>query len=389
MLHDQTFLRTPGPTPIPQRVTHAMNQPMIGHRSKSFAQLFKDTSTRLKPIFGTDQPVYVLTSSGTGALETAVDNVTSKGDKVIVVVAGAFGDRFASICEKHELSTVRLDVPWGESVNQDLLTATLREHQDATAVLVTYNETSTGVLQPIDEIAELVQTHTNALTVVDGVSCIGGVPAYMDRWDIDILVTGSQKAMMLPAGLAFVGVSKRAWERIQANGSSSFYFDLQQYDKQYENGMTPYTPAVSLIQGLQEVCAMLEEETLPEVYKRHEVMKNMTRAGIRALGLPLLTSDEDASPTVTSVKGAEDLDVDAFRNHVRDRFGLSLAGGQKQLKGQIFRIGHMGYCSPVDIITTLSMIEMGLVECGINIELGAGVKAAQEVLINDVPSTSK
>ncbi|MYL51779.1 aminotransferase class V-fold PLP-dependent enzyme [Pontibacillus yanchengensis] len=389
MLHNQAFLRTPGPTPIPQQVTHAMNQPMIGHRSQSFAQLFKGTSERLKPIFGTEQPVYTLTSSGTGALEAAVVNVTNPGDEIISVVAGAFGDRFASICEHHQLVTHRVEVPWGESVDQQELISTLHAHPNAKAVVMTYNETSTGVMQPIQELTKIVHDHSYALALVDGVSCIGAVPAQMDKWGIDILVTGSQKAMMLPPGLAFISASERAWDVIEQVDSSSFYFDLKAYHKQYENGMTPYTPAVSLIQGLKEVCTMLEEETLEKVYKRHVLMKDMTRAAFRALGLPLLTSDQDASPTVTAVKATEGLKVDEFRNHVRDRYGLSLAGGQKKLKGEIFRVGHMGYCSPVDVLTTLSIIEMGLVDCGISIELGAGVKAAQEVYINDVSNSSK
>ncbi|KGX84899.1 pyridoxal-phosphate-dependent aminotransferase family protein [Pontibacillus litoralis] len=389
MLVNQTFLRAPGPTPIPQQVSHAMNEPMIGHRSSSFAQLFADTSERLKPIFGTQQPIFIVTASGTGGLEVAVDNVTGAGDEVLVVVAGAFGDRFAAICEKHDLVTHRLNVAWGEAVCPNELKQALQSYPHVKAVLLTFNETSTGVIQPIQQLTAVVREHTDALTLVDGVSCIGGVAAKMDEWDIDILVTGSQKAMMLPPGLALISASKRAWAIIEKTKASSFYFDLKAYYKQWENAMTPYTPAVSLIKGLQAVCEMMEEETLDQVFKRHELMKEMTRAAMKALHLPLLTNDEVASPTVTAVKAVEGLNVDTFRSHVNKQYGLTLAGGQKQLKGKIFRIGHMGYCSPVDILTTVSIIEMGLLDCGLTIQLGAGVKAAQEVYRNDISNTCK
>ncbi|MCD5323145.1 MULTISPECIES: pyridoxal-phosphate-dependent aminotransferase family protein [Pontibacillus] len=383
MLQDQTFLRAPGPTPVPDRVKHAMNEPMIGHRSPSFAQLFADTSERLKPIFGTTQPVYTLTASGTAALEAAVTNTVPKGEKVIVVVAGAFGDRFANICEHNGYPTHRLEVEWGRSVSPEDLKNTLQEHPDAKAVLLTYNETSTGVMHPIGELSEKVHQYSEALVLVDGVSCIGGVPGNMDHWNLDVLVTGSQKAMMLPPGLSFVSLSKRAEAKL-TDGNPSFYLNLKAYQKQLENSMTPYTPAVSLIQGVKEVSEMMKEETLDHVFERHHLMKDMTRAGIKALGLPLLTSEEDASPTVTSVKETAEFKPDELRSLLSKQFGLTLAGGQKELKGKIFRIGHMGYCSPVDILTTLSMIEMGLKQLGVEIELGKGVKAAQEVYVQNV-----
>ncbi|KGP93252.1 class V aminotransferase [Pontibacillus chungwhensis BH030062] len=383
MLQDQTFLRAPGPTPIPDRVKHAMNQPMIGHRSPSFARLFADTSERLKPIFGTSQPVYTLTASGTAALEAAVTNTVAKGEKVIVVVAGAFGDRFANVCEHNGYNTHRLEIEWGRSVTSEELKSTLKEHQDAKAVLLTYNETSTGVMHPIQQLSQTVHQYSEALVLVDGVSCIGGVPGNMDQWNLDVLVTGSQKAMMLPPGLSFVALSKRAEAKLE-EGNPSFYLNIKAYQKQLENSMTPYTPAVSLIQGLQEVSKMMEEETLEHVFDRHQIMKDMTRAGIKALGLPLLTNEEDASPTVTSVRETEQFKPDELRSLLSKQFGLTLAGGQKELKGKIFRIGHMGYCSPADVLTTLSMIEIGLQQLGVDIELGAGVKAAQEVYVKHV-----
>ncbi|KGX91982.1 class V aminotransferase [Pontibacillus halophilus JSM 076056 = DSM 19796] len=381
MLPNEHHLRTPGPTPIPETVKHAMNQPMIGHRSSHFSDLFNEVAPRLKPIFGTEQPVHVLTSSGTGALESAVTNTVSHGEKVLVVVAGAFGDRFASICERYPYDVERLEVPFGESVKEEALLQALDTHSNVAAVVFTYCETSTGVLQPVEKLTKIVKEHSNALVLVDGVSCIGGVPTQMDEWGIDVLVTGSQKAMMLPPGLSLIAFSERARSKASEIDSLTFYFDLSAYEKQYENGMTPFTPAVSLIYGLQEVCNLLDQEGLENVFKRHELMKNMTRAGIEALGLPLLTNEKDASPTVTAVLGTEQVNTDELRKHVQKKYGLSLAGGQKQLKGKILRIGHMGYCSPTDVLTTLTLLELGLYDLGYPVQFGQSVKAAQEVYV--------
>lgn len=384
MMKEKEILRTPGPTPVPGRVQAAMNQPMIGHRSGEFAELFSKTAERLKPIFGTKQDVLIVTGSGTSALEAAAVNVLSPGDKVIVVVAGAFGDRFASICERYGFVTYRLDVTWGEACNKDDLIEVLHEHPHAKAVIVTYCETSTGVLNPIPVLAKAIRDNSEALVIVDGVSCIGGVSAKMDEWGVDILVSGSQKALMLPPGLAFVGVSERAWNTIEKNKQPSFYVNLTAYRDSLEKGMTPYTPAVSLIFGLAEVCSMLEDEGFDQVVHRHELMRNMTRAAADALGLPLLTKDADASPTVTAIAAGNDFDAEQLRHVVKENYNMTFAGGQKQLKGRLLRIGHMGWCFPTDVITAISFIEMGLRKMNVKIELGTGVKAAEEVYLNHV-----
>ncbi|WP_085521963.1 pyridoxal-phosphate-dependent aminotransferase family protein [Tuberibacillus sp. Marseille-P3662] len=376
-------LRTPGPTPVPDRVKYAMNQPMIGHRGEDFAQLFASVSEKLKPLFGTTQPVYMITGSGTSALETAVINTLEPGDEVIVVVTGAFGDRFAAICEQYGVVTHRLDVEWGRACPPDTLKSFLQQHSNAKAVIATYCETSTGVLNPVKDYAEVVHQHSDALVIVDAVSSLGGVPMQMDEWDIDMVVTGSQKALMLPPGLGLVTASERAWQVIEGNKRPSFYLDLQACRDSYEKNTTPYTPAVSLIQGLNEVCDIVQEEGLENVFARHRLIKDMTRAAVKAHGLPLLVSDDDASPTVTAIKG-EQYNPDELRKQVKDTYGLALAGGQKQLKGQVFRIGHMGDCTPVDILSTVSVLEMGLKQLGMDIEYGAGVRAAQEVLSQNV-----
>ncbi|QKG84295.1 alanine--glyoxylate aminotransferase family protein [Kroppenstedtia pulmonis] len=380
MLQDKYRLQIPGPTPVPPRVQHKMARPMIGHRDPDVSKILQNCSRRLGPVFGTEEPVLILTASGTAALEGAVVNTVSPGDEAVVIVTGAFGDRFAKILSRYQIGIHRLEVPWGESCTPDRLAAYLQKRPQVKAVFMTYCETSTGVLNPIADLASVVKKYTNALVIVDGVSAVGGTPARMDQWEIDILVTGSQKAFMLPAGLSFAAVSQQAWSVIEENQQSRFYLDFLTYRSKMEQNTTPFTPAVSHLFGLAEVLDMLEEEGLEHVYSRHQQMMEMTRTGIRGMGLTLLTKDEDASPTVTAVQGGTDWSVEELRQELR-RMGLRLAGGQQHLKGKIFRIGHMGYCDPLDILTTLSALEVGLTRIGVPVQLGTGVKAAEEVWI--------
>ncbi|GAA4709339.1 pyridoxal-phosphate-dependent aminotransferase family protein [Brevibacillus fulvus] len=384
MFADKLILRIPGPTPIPPRVQQAMNHPMVGHRSGLFSNLFVKTAERLKPIFGTEQDVYIIAGSGTSALEMGVVNTLQPQDEAVVLVSGAFGERFAKICERYGIIAHRLEVPWGDAVTPELLAAYLQDKPQVKAVFATYCETSTGVLNPVRELAQVVREKSDALFIVDGVSCLGAVECQMDEWGIDILVTGSQKALMLPTGLAFLAASERAWKVIEANQAPSFYLDLRAYRKSLADRTTPYTPAVSLIFGLEESLNMIEEEGLPQIIKRHELMRDMTRAAIQALGLPLMTADRYAAPTVTSVNPQGAFDPEQLRKTLNGKHNVVIAGGQGHLKGKIFRIGHMGYCEPLDVITVISALEMSLKQIGADVELGTGVKAAQEVLINHV-----
>jgi aspartate aminotransferase-like enzyme len=384
MFQDKIILRIPGPTPIPPRVQQAMNKPMIGHRSGQFSALFARTAERLKPYFGTTQDVFILAGSGTSALEMSVVNTLQPGDEAAVLVSGAFGDRFAKICERFGIVAHRLEVPWGDAVTPDKLQAFLAEKPQVKAVFATYCETSTGVLNPIRDLARVVREQSDALFIVDAVSCLGAVPCEMDAWGVDIVVTGSQKAFMLPTGLAFLAASERAWKVIEQQKPLAFYLDLKAYRKSLADKTTPYTPAVSLIFGLDEVCNMLEEEGLPQIIKRHELMRDMTRAAMRALDIPLMTTDEYASPTVTSLDPKGKFDAEELRKVLRTKYNVVIAGGQQHLKGKIFRIGHMGYCEPLDVIQVVAAIETSLRQIGVNVELGAGVKAAQEVLIAHV-----
>lgn len=383
---DQTYLFTPGPTPIPNRVNAAMAQPMIGHRGPDFSTLIEDVATRLKPVFGTKHPVIALTSSGTSALEAAVVNTVSEGDHAVVIVAGSFGDRLATIAEHYDVDVHRLNIEWGKSCSPDQLEDFLNglSGTPIKAVFATFNETSTGVLNPIGALGKVVRRLTDALFIVDGVSCIGAVPVDMEADHIDILVTSSQKALMLPPGLAFVAFSDKGLDAIQKCPAKRFYLDLNRYVKTYnEQKSTPFTPAVSLIAGAQEVCAMIEEEGWENVIKRHRLLKKMIRAGIRELGLPLLTSEVDASPTVTAVQSGT-VAAPEIQKALKKDFSITIAGGQKQLKGKIFRIGHMGYCTPFDVLKVLSALELTLAKFGQEPRLGAAVKKAEEVWIKNV-----
>lgn len=379
------ILRHPGPTPIPKKVELAMAQDMISHRSEEFTKLYRETTERVKTIFGTKQDIMLLPSGGTAALEAAVANTASAGDEVVVVTIGAFGNYFVSICEKHGLHVHKLEKNWGEACAKEELANFLKPLSSIKAVFATYNETSTGILNPVDQLAEAVHENSDALFIVDGVSCIGGAPAEMDEWGIDILVTGSQKAIMLPPGLAFVAVSERAWKVIEANDTTVYYLNLLSYREWDEKSMTPNTPAISLIMGLSAVCDLIEEEGgFSKTVERHEVMKNMVREAMRALSIDLLTSDEHASPTLTTICTPKGLDLSDFLTHLKKKYHLDLAGGLGHLQGKVFRFGHMGYCFPSDILQAVSLIEAGLQDFSYKFESGAGVRAAQDVFLSSL-----
>lgn len=381
MLADQQILRIPGPSPIPPSVERAMSQPIIGHRGKETSALIQRIKPSLKPIFGTDQDILMLTGSGTAGLEAAVVNTVKPGDEVLVIVTGAFGDRFNSICKAYDISVHRYDIEWGSAVDPEAIKTYLKEHPEIKVVLATYCETSTGVLNPIQELTTIISQNSDALLIVDGVSCVGGVESKMDEWGIDVLVTGSQKALMLPPGLTFIAVSERAWRVIESNEQPRFYLDFKKYQDNLAKDATPFTPAVSLLFGLEQALKLVNEEGLEQVYARHNLMKKMTRAAFRALDIPLLTEDHTASPTVTAIKPA-DFEAEALRTVLKTEFGLSVAGGQGHQKGKIFRVGHMGYCSPADVLQTISVIEIALNKVGKNIELGKATSAAQEIYLS-------
>lgn len=378
----ENILRHPGPTPIPKRVELAMNQNIMSHRSPEFVTLYRNVTERVKMVFGTTNEVLLLPSGGTAALEAAAVNVAQAGDDVVVITVGAFGDYFVGICEQYGFNVHKLEKPWGEACTAQELADFLAPLTSIKAVFMTYNETSTGILNPVAELAKVVNDTTDALVIVDGVSALGGAPAEMDNWGVDILVTGSQKAMMLPPGLSFISLSERAWQAVEANHIQAYYLNLQSYRSWAQKGMTPNTPTVTLIYGLQAVCDLIDEEGgFANTVARHELMKDMTRAAMRALDIELLTADAYASPTITAIKTPKGLDLAEFLSTLKQNYHLDFAGGLGPLQGEIFRFGHMGYCFPSDVLQAVSLMEAALQDLGYNFTAGAGVLAAQHVFL--------
>ena len=299
-------LRTPGPTPVPDDIVEAMSNPMINHRGPEFLEIIFQATEQLKQVFMTRNDVFILTASGTGALEAAIVNTLSPDDRVIAASAGSFGDRFIDMAEAFGADVRRLEFEWGEAIDPDAIRQALREEPDAKAVLVTHNETSTGVTHPLEDIARVVKGEFNKLLLVDAVSSLGCIPLPVDGWDCDVVGTASQKGFMIPPGLAFVSMSKTAWEATETATMPKFYFDLKEAQKYLERGQTPFTPNVALFYGLALALDKLHEEGMENVYERHANITKLTRDGIRDLGLELLVEDDRlASNTVTAVKMPE------------------------------------------------------------------------------------
>lgn len=354
----QINLRIPGPTPVPPDILEAVGRPMVNHRGREFAAIIKRTAERLKDFFLTRQEVMILSSSGTGGLESAVVNVLSPGDKVLAVSIGAFGERFATIAETYGAEVTMLPYEWGQAAHADDVRHALKDDPQIKAVLVTHNETSTGVTNPLAQIAEVVrEAGDDKLLLVDAVSSLGAIPLEMDAWGLDVVATGSQKGWMVPPGLAFVAMSERAWKANESARMPRFYFDLAKHRDSQAKGQTPFTPTMSIFFGLDIALDRMAAEGLEAIFARHARMGKLTREGVKALGLELLCQDERfASNTVTAVKCPEGIDVGALRNLMEDEYGTVLAGGQGKLSGKIFRIGHLGLCTEEDIRSSLDAL---------------------------------
>ena len=372
------YLLSPGPTPIPNEVALAMAQTMIHHRTPQFNKVFEEARKGLQKLFGTKNDVLMLASSGTGAMEAAIANLFSPGDKVLIINGGKFGERWLNIANAFGLTPIEIKVEWGKAVRVEDVETQLKAHPDLQGVLIQASETSTTVLHPVKEIAQL--TRNGPLFVVDGVTAVGVVSVPLDDWGIDVLVTGSQKAMMLPPGLAFIALSERAWNKTKQAKLPRFYFDLNLERKNQQKGSGAFTPAVSLIFGARASIQMMEHEGLAQVYARHARMSRATRAAATALGLKLL-APENPSPAATGIYLPQGIDADQVLDYLRDRMNITLAEGQDQLKGKVIRIAHVGYMGAFDVITAIAALEMALRKFGVEIPFGRGVAAAQEVLM--------
>jgi aspartate aminotransferase-like enzyme len=373
------YLLSPGPTPIPNEVALAMSETMIHHRTPQFNKVFQEARQRLKTLFGTKGDVLMLAASGTGAMEAAVSNLFSSGDKVLVVNGGKFGERWLNISTAFGLRTVEIKVEWGKAVEPGAIEKQLNAHPDTKGVMIQASETSTTTLHPVKEIAKL--TRNGPLFIVDGVTAVGVLPMPFDEWGIDALVTGSQKALMLPPGLAFIALSDRAWERTRTANLPRFYFDLNLESKNQQKGSGAFTPAVSLIFGLRASLDMMQREGLDRVYERHARLARATRAAAMALGLRLL-APENPSPAATGVFLPENIDADRVLDYLRDQMNVTFAEGQDQLKGKVIRIAHVGYMGAFDVITAIAALEMALRKFGLEIAFGRGVAAAEEALMD-------
>lgn len=373
----KTHLFAPGPTPIPPEALLTMAHPILHHRTPEYEALLAEVREGLKVLFQTTEEVLLFAASGTGGMEAAVVNTLSPGEKALVIRGGKFGERWGEICQAYGVNFTPIDVPYGKAVDPGLVAAALAKDPQIAAVLSTYSETSTGVLHDIKAIAEAVRK-TPTLLVVDAITSLGVMDVPMDDWGLDVVVAGSQKALMLPPGLAMVGVSRKAWAAVERSRLPKYYFDFAAERKHLLKNQSRFTPAISLVVGLRETLRMIRSEGLPNIFRRHEKLAAAMRAGITALGLELFA--ERPSPAVTAVLVPKGIDGGAILNTLRTRHGVIIAGGQGSMKGKIFRLATMGYADSSDVVVALSALELTLSEVGYPVKLGDGIRAAQEVL---------
>jgi len=380
MIRDK-LLMTPGPTMLPYKVREAMNRQILHHRTKEFEAYFSKMNQDLKTVFETKNSVLTLASSGTGAMEASLLNAFSPGDKVLAISVGVFGERFAKIATRFGLNVRLIDIEWGKAVNPEEVKAFLDspEGADVKGVLVTHNETSTGVVNDIKALGEIVKDR-DCLLLVDAVSSLAGMELKTDDWHIDMVIAGSQKALMLPPGLAFVSVSDKAWEFIKKSKSPKFYFDYLSYKKSLSDDTTPFTPAVSLVIAASEALAMITEEGLDKIFARHKNLALACRNAALAMGLELFAEPNNASDLITSIKSPSGVEIDKARSIMNLEHDIMIAEGQQHLKGKIFRIGHMGYVDCFDLLRTISALEFSLIKVGYKLELGLGVAAVQKYI---------
>ncbi len=376
------YLLTPGPTPVPPETSLAMAQPILHHRSPVFMEILGQVREGLKYLFQTEQEVLILASTGTGAMEGAVANLLSLGDTALVVDGGKFGERWLALCNVYGIKVDRLAVEWGRAVDPQEVARRLDARPEIRAVFVQANETSTGVQHPVKQLAEVVTPRPNTVLVVDAISALGGYELPMDEWQLDVVVAGSQKAMMLPPGLAFAALSPKAWEFVKTSTLPKFYFDFSKQLKSQNKNQTPYTSAVTLVLGLQEVLARVKNEGLEKIFARNRKLSAATKAAVQAMGLELYAKDYP-SVVLTAVLAPPGIDGQQVVARLREKYGIWIAGGQAQAKGKIFRLAHMGYIDELEILGTIGALEVVLNDLGYPVAPGVGLRAAQEILAKE------
>jgi len=377
------YLLTPGPTPVPPEVLAALAEPVIHHRARDYRQIYERCLARLRDVYRTQNDVLMFTTSGTGAFESAVANLTSPGDRQLVLSAGNFGERWAGMVQAFGAELTHLRLEWGETPEPDDLRSALAGG-DVRVVYLTHSETSTGVVCDVQALASVAR-EAGALVVVDGVSSLGAVPLETDAWEIDVVVSGSQKALMCPPGVAFVSVSATALEAASRAGAPRYVLDWERTRRAQAKLDAPFTPAVSIVRALDVALGLLLDEGLEAAFDRHARLGRACREGAKAMGLELFSPDEERSAVVTAIRSPEGVDATEVVSELRDRFGITIANGQGELKGKIFRIGHIGWFDVFDITTALAAVELVLADAGAEIERGVAVTRALEAWAEHTP----
>jgi aspartate aminotransferase-like enzyme len=382
-MKDKQFLMIPGPTPVPETALLAMAKHPMGHRSSEFSAVLAEVFADLKWLFQTQEDVFIFTSSGTGAMEAAIYNLVNQGDKVLSLVIGNFGERWAKIAKMRGADVEIIPADWGKAIDPSVLKARLDQdvNKEIKFVTLTHNETSTGVTNDLKTLNDIIQEH-GAISIVDGVTSVGALPLKMDEWGIDVVVSGSQKGFMIPPGLAFLACSKKAWNAYENCKNPSFYFNFGAYKKSAADNTTPYTPNVSLIMALRETLKMMKAEGLENIFNRHAKLAVGLRTAVRAMGLKLFVEDDSiASNAITAILPPDGVTVPDIRKTLNKDFDIVVANGQNQLQDKIFRMGHLGFVSERDLITAVGSLEMALAKLGYKAPKGEATTAAIKALI--------
>ena len=384
-MQDKLNLMIPGPTPVPENVLSSMSKHPIGHRSGDFQEIVQKTTEQLKWLHQTTADVLTITGSGTAAMEAGIINTLSKGDQVICGDNGKFGERWVKVARAYGLDVKVVKADWGNPLDPNQFKRILEEdtNKKIKAVILTHSETSTGVINDLKSINNEVKNHSKAITIADCVTSLGACNIPMDEWGIDVIASGSQKGYMIPPGLSFVAMSKRAWEANNQSNLPKFYLDLKQYLKTVNQNSNPFTPAINLYFALEASLTMMQKEGLNNIFARHARHQKATQEGIKAMGLNLFTKENFGSPAITAVK-PENIDAESIRKAIKNDFDILLAGGQDHLKGKIFRIGHLGFVNNRDIISVISALESTLDKMGkLNVPIGQGIAKTISVLNNE------
>ncbi len=355
----------PGPTPVPEKVLQALSKHPIGHRSKEFQDLVESTTKNLQWLHQTKNDVLTITGSGTAAMEAGIINTLSRGDKVICGENGKFGERWVKVAKEFGLEVIKIDSEWGTPLDPAEFKKVLEEdkHKEIKAVILTHSETSTGVINDLETISSYIRAHNTALSIVDCVTSLGACNVPVDEWKLDIVASGSQKGYMIPPGLSFIAMSQKAWEAAEKSNLPKFYLNLKSYRKSLSSNSNPYTPAVNLVFALDEALKMMRDEGLDNIFLRHNKHKLAMSNAVKALNLKLFADEKYLSPSITAIK-TEGIDAEEFRKKIKNNFDILLAGGQDHLKGEIFRVGHLGYINDRDIISVVSAISNTLLSLG-------------------------